>query len=99
MTLFHRTLTVAVLAAALAASAPAAAQDEEPQDPGAQAREGAEQILDALRGLLQMMPRYGMPQVQEDGDIVIPRLDEPENGDGEDAAPDDPDAGVTETRI
>lgn len=82
-----RTLTAAALAAVMALSTPVAAEEDEPADPGAQAREGAEQILNALRGLLRMMPRYGMPRVEEDGDIVIPRLDEPDDGGGDDGEP------------
>jgi len=101
MTLRPRSLTAAVLAVALAAATPAAAQESEGPGPSERAREGAEQILDALRGLLQMMPRYGMPRVEEDGDIVIPRLDDPDGetpqGDGPENGPGD-DGGGEDTR-
>jgi len=65
---------------------PAPAQDE----PSEKAREGAQQLIEALEGWLNMLPRYGTPRITEDGDILIPRLDSPDNG-GEDMAPDPPD--------
>ncbi len=78
----------------------ARAQEEAPkeQSPEELAREGAERLMRALEGLLQVIPQYGMPRIEENGDIVIPRLnppgeqrtprEKPENGgppdDGED---------------
>lgn len=69
----------AALAAAFLLAAPAGAQEgdgqpNEQNDPGALAREGAQRIIQALEGLLQIIPQYGMPRIEDDGDIVIPRL-------------------------
>jgi len=55
------------------------AQEEAPkeQSPEELAREGAERLMRALEGLLQVIPQYGMPRIEENGDIVIPRLNPP----------------------
>jgi len=54
--------------------------ESSPQD---LAREGAQRLLDALEGLLQVIPQYGVPKVLDNGDILIPRLNPPqEEGDG-----------------
>lgn len=72
-------------------------RDAPGREPEELAREGVEKLMRALEGLLQAIPQYGAPYVDEDGDIVIPRLNPPAERDenGEDA-PDEP--GVTETR-
>ncbi len=76
------------LAAALAVSVlllgamPAAAADDEPKSKTERAeelaREGAERLMSTLETLLRAIPQYGMPRIEENGDIVIPRLDKPE---------------------
>lgn len=87
--MMRRSHTAAAGAAALAMlvtfAVPAAGQSgndggssEEKQDPEALAREGAERLMRALEGILQIIPQYGMPRIEEDGDIVIPRLNPPE---------------------
>ncbi len=72
-----KTLTAAALAVALLAAAPAAA--EEPRRGGWE--DGLRTMLDGLdrmraelERLVEEMPRYAMPRVTEDGDIVIERL-------------------------
>lgn len=81
---------VPVLAAALLmsglATVPALAQnDQAPGDnapesassesaPEEMAREGVDLLLRALRGFLDSVPQYGLPRIEKNGDIVIPRL-------------------------
>ena len=38
-----------------------------------QALEQLDRALDSLKGVVERMPHYGMPYIDEDGDIVIPR--------------------------
>jgi hypothetical protein len=69
----------AVAAVLLAGTAPALAEEE--RDPFApdwrgsarQALEQLESALDSLQGMVDRLPSYGMPYIDEDGDIVIPR--------------------------
>ena len=78
--------------AVLAAATPAALAQEggESGDSSPQelAREGAERLMNALDGLLRMIPQYGVPEIQDNGDILIPRLNpeggETPQGEGED---------------
>jgi hypothetical protein len=62
---------------------PAGAQSAE-EDPAELAREGMERMLRALTLLIEMIPIYEMPEVMENGDIIIRRKNPPwhENGDG-----------------
>lgn len=68
-----------LLGTALVLAAPAVrAEDpqpgESPQDsPGEMAREGLEQMMQALRLLVQSIPQYELPEVLENGDIIIRR--------------------------
>jgi len=76
-------------------AAPAAAQEseappEEKRPPEEMAREGVELLLRALRGFLQAVPQYGLPRLNEEGDIVIPRLDRNEAPDEKPAQEPDP---------
>jgi hypothetical protein len=99
-----RTLTLVTALTLAIAAQPAAAQDEESQDtPGEMAREGVEQLMNAIETFVHSLPMYGAPRIDEEGNIVIPRLDneepsqrtperKPEDPEG---APDD-DGGVTE---
>lgn len=98
-----RLILAAVLLAALAAPGPAAAQSQPPsgkeESPEELAREGVERLMRALEGILKAIPQYGVPRVEEDGDIVIPRLNPPGEKDGEGTDDGDADTGaVTETR-
>ena len=73
--LFAGALTLLLLAAA----APALAEEErDPLVPDwrGSARAALEQLesaLDSLQGMVDRLPSYGMPYLDEDGDIVIPR--------------------------
>lgn len=58
--------------------APAQAEDlqrgESPPDsPEEMAREGLEQMMQALRLLVESIPQYELPEVLENGDIIIRR--------------------------
>jgi hypothetical protein len=66
------------LCLAAAALTPATAQDaapgKPPQDsPSALAREGLERMMRALRLLVENVPQYELPEVLENGDIIIRR--------------------------
>lgn len=79
-----RTIAAALVAALLLGAAPARADD-----PLARAEEGMRQILTALQLLIASIPQYEMPEVLDNGDIIIRRV-QPEapldpgdaNGDG-----------------
>ncbi len=68
-----------LLGAALVLAAPAVQADEaqpgeSPKDsPGEMAREGLEQMMRALRLLVESIPQYELPEVLENGDIIIRR--------------------------
>lgn len=73
----------ALLLLAALATTPAAAQapqqapqatEPEARAPEEMAREGVELLLRALRGFLEAVPQYGLPRIDDNGDIVIPRL-------------------------
>ena len=97
----------AALTLLLGTVAPATAQDggegqseQEQQNPGAMALEGAQRLMNALESILQMIPQYGMPEIRENGDIVIPRRDE--SGDEEkdpEQPPSDGDGDMGQTQI
>lgn len=80
------------------AQAPAAGEEREQGSPEELAREGLERLMRALEGFLRTIPQYGVPRVEENGDIVIPRLDPPGREDGDDGAEGDDDGPLTETR-
>lgn len=88
MTRSVKRLLAAVLVAATAsfAAPPVAAQEseQEGESPQELAREGAERLMRALEGILSVIPQYGLPEVKDNGDIVIPRLNPPQ-GQPEDA--------------
>lgn len=90
-TLAKPTMLAAVvgLALPLAPVMPALAEETPPgtapQDtPGEIAREGLEQMMRALRLLVESIPQYELPEVLENGDIIIrrkhlqPESEEPE---------------------
>lgn len=61
---------------------PAGAEDisrQRPEipDPGA-ALDELQRLLDELGRLIERMPRYALPEVTEDGDIIIRRKDAPD---------------------
>lgn len=81
-------LRTAALSAVLAI-APATAMAAE-SDVERLAREGAEKFVEALEILIERMPRYELPEITDDGDIIIRRRDPdtapPQNGRGEEDA-------------
>ncbi|MEQ8967744.1 MAG: hypothetical protein RID91_18155 [Azospirillaceae bacterium] len=93
---FRSTVAFAVaLGAALSGPAgPAGAQDGETRPPAEDAPPGApldelNRFLDQLEGLLEGLPRYEMPEITEDGDIILRRRADPEGESGE-GAPEPP---------
>jgi hypothetical protein len=75
----RKTLTPAVLALGLLLAGPApflapVLADQPREDtPEELAREGMERMLRALELFIEMIPQYEMPEVTEDGDIIIRR--------------------------
>jgi hypothetical protein len=71
-----------VIAAALAACAlialPAHAQSQAPaspeERPGAMAREAIDKMMRALSLAIENLPQYAMPELNENGDIIIRRV-------------------------
>jgi hypothetical protein len=68
--LFGVWLALSPLAPAGAQDAPAKPQEE---SPGALAREGLEQMMRALRLLVESIPQYELPELLDNGDIIIRR--------------------------
>jgi hypothetical protein len=70
-----------LLAALLAWSGgPVAAQSDggggdDGQSAEEMAREGVERLMNALETFLGSIPQYGVPRIDDEGNIVIPRLD------------------------
>lgn len=70
-----------VFGLALAPLAPAAAQEATPEpkpgpeeeSPSQLARESLEQMMRAMRLLVESIPQYELPEVLENGDIIIRR--------------------------
>jgi len=72
----RKSLIAAILLLGLAFIGPppalAAAEPPEPT-PEELAREGMERMLRALELFIEMIPQYEMPEVTDDGDIIIRR--------------------------
>lgn len=69
----RRALAVAILTLPLTfASLPVAAAEAE-KTPSELAREGMERMLRAIELMIEMIPQYEMPEVLENGDIIIRR--------------------------
>ena len=62
---------------------PALAAEAEEEDPKELAREGMERMLRAIELMIEMIPQYELPEVLENGDIIIRRKNPPETGDEE----------------
>jgi hypothetical protein len=81
----RRSARAAALAAFLPAALPAYAQTQPPaapeERPGALAREAIDKMMRALQLALENLPQYAMPELNENGDIIIrrqnPRADKP----------------------
>lgn len=75
MMAIRATTFAAALTLALAAT-PVLAQDQEQQgSPGEMAREGVEQLMNAIETFVHSLPMYGAPRIDDEGNIVIPRLE------------------------
>jgi hypothetical protein len=90
-------LAMRALAAALfvAAASPALAQAQSPEPPpeerpGALARDAIERMMRALSLAIENLPQYGLPELSENGDIIIRRLN-PRAEKPRPRAPDNPD--------
>ena len=66
----------------------AAEETSESEDPSELALEGIERLMQALEALIQSIPQYEMPEINENGDIIIrrkrhgePAPDEGDDGD------------------
>ncbi len=74
----HKILIIGLfcLSIALVTAAPGPALADAPSDRGRaeeMAREAIEQLLRALEFMIESIPQYELPEVNEDGDIIIRR--------------------------
>ena len=78
-----------LLAVPLSASAEDPSEEPAPQEqePGELAREGVARLLQALEVFIEMIPQYEMPELNENGDIIIRRKRDQDEEPG--AEPDD----------
>ncbi|MFC4353078.1 hypothetical protein ACFOW6_16130 [Fodinicurvata halophila] len=52
-------------------------EDALPEETRTLLQEMLGRLSESMSGLVESLPRYGMPRINEEGDIVIPRLDPP----------------------
>ena len=78
-------LIAAALAVALVLGAPGMAPAASEGQAKEKLREGAARIMEAIELMIRAIPTYGMPRIDEDGNIIIPRRGSPL-----DQAPKDP---------
>ena len=79
-------LIAAALAAALVLGAPVVAAPPTSEDQAKEKlRQGAARIMEAIELMIRAIPTYGMPRIDEHGNIIIPR-----RGGPLDQAPKDP---------
>ena len=76
------------LAGPPSAATPALAQEEEPSDPEAMVRDSLEGLMRALEAFIDMIPQYEMPEINENGDIIIRRKHKPETEPEDESDPD-----------
>jgi hypothetical protein len=62
---------------------PALAAGAGEEEPGELAREGMERMLRAIELMIEMIPQYELPEVMENGDIIIRRKNPPTEDDEE----------------
>jgi hypothetical protein len=81
LSIMPKYLGMRALATALvvAAAQPALAQAQSPappqeERPGALARDAIERMMRALSLAIENLPQYGLPELNENGDIIIRRL-------------------------
>ena len=88
----------AFLTGAVVSTAPRAAQQDDRVKAEDMAREAIEQLLRALELMIQSIPQYEMPEIEENGDIIIRRKRRtPDPGPREPGPPETPE--VEETTI
>jgi hypothetical protein len=75
-----RLTIIALGACAVLASAPVSAQS--PGTPGVQepsgtqlTLEGLEKLMQGLQRMVEELPRYNLPEINENGDIIVRRID------------------------
>ena len=61
-------------------SEPAIGAERSEEDPEELMREGMERMLRAIELMIEMIPQYEPPEINEDGDIIIRRKRAPEPG-------------------
>ncbi len=81
----YRTALLIVLLLVTGIGIAAAAAGEKDKTPEALATEGIRRLMQAMELLLQTIPQYEMPVMNENGDIIIRRKRTPQEG-----GPDEP---------
>ena len=66
-------LSVALILATPTIFSAAAEEPSESENPSELAREGVERLMRALEALIDSIPQYEMPEINEYGDIIIRR--------------------------
>ena len=84
------TVSVVLCASVPVHTGPVLAAEEE--DPAELARQGMERMLRAIELMIEMIPQYEMPEVLENGDIIIRRRNPERDG------PDPSESSEDETR-
>ncbi len=67
-------VAVMMLATAAAAADPNQESREKQQQAQALAVEATQKFMQAIELMIQALPQYGMPRIDDQGNIVIPRL-------------------------
>ena len=57
-----------------------ATEPSEQESPSEMAREGMQRMLEALENLIESIPQYEMPEITDEGDIIIRRKPDPGRG-------------------
>ena len=71
-------ISILALLAGLLLNAPASATDpSDEKSPDELAREGMERMLRALEKLIDTIPQYELPEINDEGDIIIRRRPAP----------------------
>ena len=101
----HRKLFTSLCVASTLAltAAPVLADDDQngadDSSPSQLAHEGAQKLILALELMLQAIPQYAMPEILENGDIVIRRINPEDNDDNGSSSETKEDEEVEETEI
>lgn len=91
---------IAALMLAAAVAQPALAQQDPPRapdkdQPSVLAREAIDKLMRALSLVIENLPQYAMPEINENGDIIIRRLNPPRAEKERPKAPSPPDGTRT----